>query len=184
MSLQGERVLDSNSSPVWGTPTPNQELCHRSCSPALIPAAKEMSIGGMAEQESGREKCQSRNSWPSPQCKGDVATSPSDRARLRTVEKGNETLSVSSGELPAETLGRKGHRQWVLWAQRQASQKDSFGTVWPLWLPDPPGQLHRLSQVQGLGRWRAGLGGQGTAYESPAACWQCSGLSGVAHWTL
>lgn len=71
----GREGFDSNSSPVWGTPTANQELCHRSRLPALIPAAKEMSIRGMAEQESGREKCQSRNSWPSPQCKGDAATS-------------------------------------------------------------------------------------------------------------
>ena len=56
MSLQGERVLDSNSSPVWGTPTPNQELCHRSCSPALIPAAKEMSIGGGWQSRKAGEK--------------------------------------------------------------------------------------------------------------------------------
>ena len=171
MSLQGERVLDSQFLSCLGDTHSKPGAV-----PSLLLASSHPSCqgnvhrGGMAEQESGREKCQSRNSWPSPQCKGDVATSPSDRARLRTVEKGNETLSVSSGELPAETLGRKGHRQRVLWAQRRASQKDSFGTVWPLWLPDPPGQLHRLSQVQGLGRWRAGLGGQGTAYESPAAC--------------
>ena len=179
----GREGFDSNSSPVWGTPTANQELCCRSCSPALFPAAKEMSIRGMAEQESGREKCQSRNSWPSPQCKGDAATSLG-QGSVRTVEKGNETLSVSSGELPAETLGRKGHRQRVLRPQRWASQKDSFGTVRALWLPDPPGQVHGLSQEQGSGPWRAGQGGEGTPYKSPSACWQCSGLPGVARWTL
>lgn len=52
-------------------------------------------------------KCQSRNSWLSPQWKGDVSVFPKDLQGSNTVEKGNETLSARSQELPGDALGRK-----------------------------------------------------------------------------
>lgn len=82
----------------------------RSC--GIAPARQLSSQGNVhpwvAEQEARREKCQSRNSWPSPQCKGDVATPPRDQARLRTVEKGNKHFVSVQGSCLQKPWGGRG----------------------------------------------------------------------------
>lgn len=89
-----------------------------------------------------------------PPVKGDVATSPKDLQGSNTAEERKLNTPASSGELPAQT--REEGTQSAEALAPVPSLQDSFGMVLPLWVPDPPGQPHELSQARGWAPWRAG----------------------------
>lgn len=52
---------------------------------------------GTADQESGQEERQSRNSWLNSQCQGDVSAFPKALQGVNTREQGGGTLSANEG---------------------------------------------------------------------------------------
>ena len=168
--------LHSSSSPVWGTSTPNQE-------PPLRLPSSHPSCQGNAYLWDGRA-----GKWARKVPIQRVLAKPPVKRQRCNIPPGSGKASVPWSKETKRLVPVQGSCLWKPWGGTDIDngalgQKDSFGMVWPLGIPDPPGWLHGLKQAQGWAQGGQGREWRGICYKSPLACWPCLGFPGAAHWT-